>query len=217
MGNHTLEHVNNHPYLGIELSSSMNWKIHINQLVVKANRTLGLLRRNLSHCDKDTKAAAYFALVRPILDYCSTVWDPYTQSQKNTIENVQRRAARFIFNNYSRQSSVSEMINDLNWDSLETRRLRARLVVLYKETHGLLPSNIADHLIDSSNLTRRTTRRTSGRYLYHYPSTNKLCYQKSLYPRTIPSWNLLPEKVRCAPSVDSFKNQLLTLDLNRCR
>ena len=43
MGDHTLEQVNHHPYLGIELSSSMNWKKHINQLVLKANRTLGLL------------------------------------------------------------------------------------------------------------------------------------------------------------------------------
>ncbi|KAJ8036585.1 hypothetical protein HOLleu_20604 [Holothuria leucospilota] len=78
-------------------------------------------------------------------------------------ENVQRRAARFIFNNYSRQSSVSEMLKDLKWDSLETRRFRARLVVMYKETHGLLPSNVRNHLIDPSNLNRRTTRRTSGR------------------------------------------------------
>ncbi|KAJ8039612.1 hypothetical protein HOLleu_13661 [Holothuria leucospilota] len=76
MGNHTLEQVKHHPYLGVELSSSMNWKRHINQVVSKANRTLGLLRRNLSHCDKDTKTAAYFVLVRPILDYCSTVWAP---------------------------------------------------------------------------------------------------------------------------------------------
>ncbi|KAJ8026984.1 hypothetical protein HOLleu_31980 [Holothuria leucospilota] len=104
------------------------------------------------------------------------------------------------------------MIKDLKWDSLETRRFRARLVVMYKETHGLLPSNVRNHLIDPSNLYRRTTRRTSGRYLYHYPSTNKLCYQKSLHPRTIPSWNLLPEQARCAPSVDSLKNQLFALD-----
>ncbi|KAJ8032869.1 hypothetical protein HOLleu_22939 [Holothuria leucospilota] len=80
------------------------------------------------------------------------------------------------------------MIKDLKWDNLETRRFRDRLVVMYKETHGLLPSNVRNHLIDPSNLNRRTTRRTNGRYLYHYPSTNKLCYQKSLYPRTIPSW-----------------------------
>ncbi|KAJ8026431.1 hypothetical protein HOLleu_31246 [Holothuria leucospilota] len=136
------------------------------------------------------------------------VWDPYTQSEKNSIENVQRRAARFIFNNYSRQSSVSEMIKDLKWGS--------SCCYMYKETHGLLPSNVRNHLIDPSNLNRQTTRRTSRRYLYHYPSTNKLCYQKSLYPRTIPSGNLLPEQARCAPSVDSFKNQLLALDQNRC-
>ena len=59
MGDHIFQEVKSHPYLGVELSSDMSWNKHINQISTKANRTLGLLRRNLSCCDRSTKSTAY--------------------------------------------------------------------------------------------------------------------------------------------------------------
>ena len=42
-------------------------------------KPLVFIKRNLSSCTKDTKAAAYTALVRPAIEYCSSVWDPATK------------------------------------------------------------------------------------------------------------------------------------------
>jgi hypothetical protein len=42
------------------------------------------------------KEQAYFTLARPLVEYASTVWDPYTQADINKVEAVQRRAASFI-------------------------------------------------------------------------------------------------------------------------
>ena len=61
--------------------------------VDKANRTLGFLRRNLKIGSKSIKERTYKALVRPVLEYASTVWDPYTEENIKKIESVQRRAA----------------------------------------------------------------------------------------------------------------------------
>jgi hypothetical protein len=213
MGDHTLEQVDHHPYLGVELTSDMSWNKQINQISTKANRTLGLLRRNLSCCDKSTKSTAYSALVRPLLEYCHTIWDPHQQTSKDTIEKVQRRAARFIFNDYSRHSSVTSMLDQLEWDSLETRRTRARLQVIYKETHGLIPNNIRPLLINQGK--RPNTRRSTGNHIYKHVHANKDCYQKSLYPKTIPAWNMLPNEARCAPTLQNFKDQLATINVNR--
>ena len=58
------------------------------------------------------------ALVKRVLDYAATVWSPYTHKDIDMVEQVQRRAARFIFNNYSRLASVSEMLTDLSWATL---------------------------------------------------------------------------------------------------
>ena len=54
-----LESVYHHPYLGIELTSNLNWGKHISNIVGKVNRTLGFLRRNLGKCPESVKNQAY--------------------------------------------------------------------------------------------------------------------------------------------------------------
>ena len=45
---------------------------------------------------------------------------------------VQRKAARFAFNDHSRHSSVTDMLNRLNWQSLEKQRDDLTLLMFYK-------------------------------------------------------------------------------------
>ena len=92
-----LSPVKNHPYLGVVLSNDLRLNSHVENLAVKANKSLGLIaRRNLYPCSENAKRSAYVTIVRPILEYATAVWDPYRQEQIDSIEAVQRRAARFI-------------------------------------------------------------------------------------------------------------------------
>jgi hypothetical protein len=97
---HQLEVVEASKYLGVTISNTLTWETHINNTASKANRTVGFLRRNLRECTKPVRDASYKTMVRPILEYAATVWDPYTQSSIQTLENVQRRAARYVCNDY---------------------------------------------------------------------------------------------------------------------
>ena len=60
-------------------------------------------------------------MVCPILEYCSTVWDPHLLKDNNKLEKVQRRAARWITSNYNWSSSVTSMLELLQWHTLTTR------------------------------------------------------------------------------------------------
>ena len=73
-----LENVDNIEYLGVTITNDLKWNTHISNICTKANRTLGFLRRTLFSCPQDVKEAAYKGMVRPILEYGSSVWDPYT-------------------------------------------------------------------------------------------------------------------------------------------
>ena len=115
---HTLEHVESAKYLGITLQSNLKWNQHVDTITSKANKTLGFLRRNLKIKSEKIKEKAYKSLVRPLVEYASSVWDPHNETQVNQIEMVQRRGARFVKGNYRQTASVGKMLEDLNWQSL---------------------------------------------------------------------------------------------------
>jgi hypothetical protein len=63
------------------------------------------------------KSAAYTSMVRPTMEYASSVWDPTNRKKIGNFEKVQKRAARFFFNNYTDRTHgcVIEMIESLKW------------------------------------------------------------------------------------------------------
>ena len=117
----------------------MELYLHTNDIVfnLKANRTLGFLRRILYSCPPDVKEAAYKGLVRPVLEYGSSVWDPYTRGLQQELEKVQNRAARFGRGNYVFETgSMTGILGQLKWESLKKRRKDSRLILLYKGLKG---------------------------------------------------------------------------------
>ena len=58
-----LQSVKHQPYLGVVISNDLSWTHHINLTASKANKMLGLLRRNIYSCNSDIKETAYKALV----------------------------------------------------------------------------------------------------------------------------------------------------------
>ena len=134
---HVLESEDYTKYLGVELQSNLSWNRHIDQAVKKANSMLGFVRRNLRVSNEHTKTSAYRSMVRPLLQYCSTVWSPYTQEHIEKIEMVQHRAAQYVTNRYH-TSSVISMLDHLEWETLKARRTKNQLVMFFKTIHGLV-------------------------------------------------------------------------------
>ncbi|CAH1273383.1 Hypp5110 [Branchiostoma lanceolatum] len=195
--------VKSHPYLGVQLSDDLRWDTHINHATSKAGRVLGVIRRNLTHCPSRVKATCYKALVRPHLEYSAIVWDPYTTKGIQAVEAVQRRAARVTLNDYRRTSSVTQMLNDLQWPLLSERRRNARLTFFYK----LVNNHIN---IETYSLLTPAQGRTRGSHdlKFHTIHARTDTYKHSFFPRTIPQWNTLPGTVATAPTVESFRARL---------
>ena len=72
------------------------------------------------------------------MDYCSTVWSPYTICNINKVEAIQRCAARFVLNDNSRYSSVTAMLSRLSWHTLKTRRSSLKLIMFFKIINQLV-------------------------------------------------------------------------------
>ncbi|XP_072050097.1 uncharacterized protein [Amphiura filiformis] len=109
---HTLEVVESAKYLGVHLDPRLNFNAHVNTITRKANSTRAFLNRNLSHCSRKIKEAAYTTFVKPTVEFASTTWDPHTQCNTCKVEQIQHNSAHFVTSDYHRESSVSSMLNN---------------------------------------------------------------------------------------------------------
>ena len=155
------------------------------------------------------KTSAYFTLVRPQLEYAAATWDHYTQTYKNKIEMVQRRAAWYVCNNYNREASVSTMIKHLHWRSLQQRRTDTRLVMFYKTLHGIIALDLFPQLIP---VVRPSLHMLSEAFQLPVITKQFIQYSNSSnIPRTIDNWNNLPANAATAPSLEIFRQKISSL------
>ena len=90
-----------HKDLGIILSTDLSWNHHHEYITSKAYRMLGLLRRTLSKSSNiSVKKLLYLSLVRSQIIYGSPIWRPFLIKDIKFIEQIQRRATKFILNDF---------------------------------------------------------------------------------------------------------------------
>ena len=149
------------------------WKHHIKSITGKAKKTLYFLQRNLYNCPPEVKTQSYISLVRPTLEYAASCWDPHRQKDIDTLEAVQRKAARFISNNFRRRTSVTARLTNLDLQSLQQRREASRLSMLYKLHHNQVQIQIPDHFIGQDI----STMKTRSKHEFHHSKDRYLQVQ----------------------------------------
>ena len=146
---------------------------------------------------------AYVSLVRPIAEYATTAWSPSTIKLINCVEGIQRRAAHFVCHDYRRDSSVSAMIDQLGWQSLQKRRVENDLYIFY------LFYKIHNKKVDipfPPELTSIVSSRTRGhKQRLRHVGASVDPYKHSFFIRTIPSWNSLLTPVIEADSLPASR------------
>jgi len=81
-------------------------------------------------------------MIKPILEYASAIWSPYTQKNIDLLEAVQRQSVRFILfyfkNNYLPYASVSEMLNKPDFKTLTERRNESKSIFSLQVLNNLV-------------------------------------------------------------------------------
>ena len=195
-----LDFVSQQRDLGITIDKDLHFKEHISVVVNKANCILGIIRRTFRYLDAGTLLLLYKVMVRPVLEYGLPAWSPIYKREANLIESVQRRATKLIPG--MNHLCYSERLLRLNLFTLAHRRLRGDMIYVYNYLHGRMKT--------SHNLfTLNTASTTRGHCLKLVkPRVNTSIRQSFFTQRSIDSWNILPEYVISAPSIDSFKGRL---------
>jgi len=143
--------------LGVVVDSRLTFSSHISTIASRAQlRASQILRCFLSR-DRMLLTKAFTTYVRPIVEYCSSVWNPHHITLINKLESVQRWFTKRLFGIYS-LLSYDERCLKLGMKRLELRRLHCDLICAYKIIHGFTCLPASDFLIVSTVKGQEVTR-----------------------------------------------------------
>jgi len=205
IGDHPISTRDTHRDLGILLQCDLSWANYYDSICSKAYKILGLLRHSfsLSH-SVATKRKQYISLVRSQLTYCSQLWRPALIKDIRTLEQIQRRATKFILGTSYPHPDYKQRLIALNLLPLmyyfEIADIMFMVNSLRYQTNRFNILNYVD--IQTSN-----TRSSDKVTLKHVRSCTH--QQQHFYFNRIPRlWNKLPS-IDLSLSLETTKNENL--------
>ena len=151
LGPNELERVSSYRYLGVIITDNLTWDEHISHMCAEARRLIGLFfRRFAKFLTPTVLIKLYKVLIRPHLEYCPYVWDPFTIKLKQQIESVQKFALRVCLKHWD--MPYSDMLELTGLPTLESRRSLLKLCLTFKIVHGLV------YFLYSVSTTRSSSR-----------------------------------------------------------
>ena len=193
LNGHCIEECNTIKYLGINLTSDLMWSRHVQTVSQKASRWLvGLLYRQFyPYADTNTMKHLYLMLIRPHLEYASTVWDPFLQKDIQLLEKVQKYAAKVCTKQWN--WSYEELLHTLLLPTLQVRHKIMKLILLYKYINNLA------YFSEPPLVQRQLCYLTRASHSCHlqYLNGHTCQYIFSFFPHSVRMWNELPASLPC--------------------
>ena len=196
--------------LGIIISDDLKWSTYIEKIRSKANILSHIILRTFSPTNTQLLVNLYKTYVRPIIEYNTCTWSPYQISDKERVESVQAMFTRRL----CQRANISyvnykDRLQKLNLESLESRRTKNDLTLVYKIINNLVDIDYTT-FFSFNSFGGHNLRRHSLQLAGKKPAAN-LCRGKFFSHRVINDWNSLPINVVTSPSLNTFKNRLKLL------
>ena len=144
-------------YLGVLIDEHLSWKHHINELVIKLNRSNSLLSKIRHYVKESTLRSLYFSLFSSHMSYCCQIWGQSGSYHLNKILSIQRSALRIIsFRPF--RSNVSDLFRSLNIPLFSTLVRISNLLYVFDSLSSNLPVSIANYFCKSRDVHSYNTR-----------------------------------------------------------
>ena len=201
-----IDRVNSHKHLGLLLTSTLDFSNQVNDVCLRANRKLSVLRSiNILH--RQTLDLLYKLTVRSVIDYALPVYYKcLTQLQIGRLENIQYRAGKIVTG--ALHFTSKEKLNlELGWERIMDRGDLLSLNIFHKihrhDTRPLIRTCMPEPDIEKKHVTR-----SKGGYIpFKYKNKN---FNTSFFPNTLKIWNNLSKQIQ-VQDVQEFKTSIKTL------
>ena len=157
IGDEKIESLSAVKFLGIEVEDKLNFNNHTNTICRSAANQLNALMRLRRFLGLEDRKALIQSFVLSNFNYCPLVWMLSSVKFLNKIENLQKRALRFMLSDY--KSSYDELLRLPGSCAINVRLKRSLCVEIYKTLNDLNPSFMREIF-----QTRKTKRAVCERH-----------------------------------------------------
>ena len=195
--------------IGVMVQDNLKPSLHCAKVAAKANGVLGQLSRAVLYRDSTTFIRLYLVYVRPILEYCIQAVGPYTAAVKLCLERVQMRAVKMVTDIGG--GSYTDKLTRLKLTSLEERRWRGDMIQTWRIMTGKDMVKVETWFDLESDRKRQgatTTRNASQHHAIRPRDYQHEDRGKFFSNRVVKDYNSLPDHVKQASNINSFKNSL---------
>ena len=214
MGDSDLEYVNYEKDLGVFVTSDLDFSKQCEKIYSTANQRLGITRRVCHFLSTvERRRVLYLAMVRSQFEHCSIIWRPTTVAMILKMENLQKRALKWIlfeeYSHYTHNSYITKC-KQLRIMPLSDRFDFLDLLFFFKIVRGLIPVELPSYIVPFQGNTR--LRRAHLDHLSYVstisPRRENGPLGKGFFYRTFTKWNHLPFELRQLDSLPEFKVKL---------
>ena len=201
-----IRNVSKQKLLGIYIDESLTWSSHIDYLCSYIFLKISRLRNLSKYVPVKVLKMFYQSYILPCIDYGSITWGSASSSNIERLNKLQKRAARIILRTDFNTPS-QEMFEELGWSPVPYRIKYNKAVLTYIALNNLTPPYITNLLKPMSQVHSLNLRSSKNDSLY-VPKSRTSLYSGSFSCSAPRLWNALPQCVREAGSLDSFKKNL---------
>ena len=203
----SIKDISEQPDLGIQMDESLKLEKQTSNVGKKANGVLASTRRTFKYINKDSFPILYKSLVRPHLEYCSSIWSPYMVKDIKLTESVQRRATKSVPT--LSLLPYEERLKLLDIPTLKHRSREGDMIIAYKMLNDLID-------LDRESFFQMSNSYTRGHSKKLYKPFSSLKIQSQFFSqRVIDEWNSFPNSVVCSVSLNSSRGHIITITMTK--
>ena len=171
-----IERVHEFTYLGVFFDERLSWGSHVKKMISKAGKRVGMLGRLRDNLTTHSANVVYISLMRPMLEYCDTLWGCCGEGNSQVLEALQKKsiAGRIV----ARAFRSSPAMDILKWPAPTERRREHVFQLVKKCIEGRCPQYFDGYFTFNNKIHTRATRQ---RDLLHLPAVRTEVAKRSFY------------------------------------
>ena len=199
-----------HKHLGMILDSKLSFQSHVREAIIKARKSIGIIRFLSKYVSRDVLGQIYKLYVRPHLDYCDIIYHRHDPEFKleftKRLESTQYSAALAVSGAW-RGTNTDKLYEELGWEILYYRRWYRRLCHFYKLRNNQRPLYLYSEI--PQERTFHHNLRRANVYEANAKSTDR--FSHTYFQNCMREWNQLDESIKISPTISVFKRELMSL------